>query len=357
MIDLIILIVEYEETNFNFLSVAALSMSALLMQAAGNPFLGRWALTTPDGQAGWLEVKEMPEGYLDGSILWIAGSVVPVDFVSVCERPSGKKFLLVYRMHEVSRKDENGKVFRIQRYPEVLSASVEEDITQPKELKFSRILLDQNGKGLRREEFKAVKMNPIPSAPDLSKVKYEEEITLFNGKDLEGWRLTDPNAANGWFAQDGLLICDPKQEEGKPHKYYGNLRTDKEFEDFNLTLKAKVDKGGNSGIYLRGVCEIQVADTCGKPLDPHNMGALYSRITPSEGAEKPAGEWQEFDITYCDEHVTVILNGVKIIDNQPVGGCTGGALWSDITRPGPIYLQGDHTGVAYKDIKIKPIKK
>ena len=287
-----------------FLSVAALSMSALLMQAAGNPFLGRWALTTPDGQAGWLEVKEMPEGYLDGSILWIAGSVVPVDFVSVCERPSGKKFLLVYRMHEVSRKDENGKVFRIQRYPEVLSASVEEDITQPKELKFSRILLDQNGKGLRREEFKAVKMNPIPSAPDLSKVKYEEEITLFNGKDLEGWRLTDPNAANGWFAQDGLLICDPKQEEGKPHKYYGNLRTDKEFEDFNLTLKAKVDKGGNSGIYLRGVCEIQVADTCGKPLDPHNMGALYSRITPSEGAEKPAGEWQEFDITYCDEHVT-----------------------------------------------------
>ena len=46
-----------------------------------------------------------------------------------------------------------------------------------------------------------------------------------------------------------------------------------------------------------------------------------------------------------------------IIDNQPVGGCTGGALWSDITRPGPIYLQGDHTGVAYKDIKIKPIKK
>ena len=45
------------------------------------------------------------------------------------------------------------------------------------------------------------------------------------------------------------------------------------------------------------------------------------------------------DITLVDRHVTVILNGKKIIDNQPVAGCTRGALWSDVTRPGPIYLQ------------------
>ena len=71
---------------------------------------------------------------------------------------------------------------------------------------------------------------------------------------------------------------------------------------------------------------MQVADTFGKPLDPHNMGAVYSRIKPTESAEKPAGEWQTLDITLVDRHVTVILNGKKIIDNQPVLGCTGGAL-------------------------------
>jgi hypothetical protein len=87
------------------------------------------------------------------------------------------------------------------------------------------------------------------------------------------------------------------------------------------------------------------------------MGALYSRITPSEAAEKPPGEWQSFDITLVDRHLTVILNGKKIIDNKPVLGCTGGALTSDEFRPGPLYLQGDHTGVKYRNIVLKPVVK
>jgi len=84
------------------------------------------------------------------------------------------------------------------------------------------------------------------------------------------------------------------------------------------------------------------------------MGALYSRITPSVNASKPAGEWQTFDITLADRHVTVILNGKKVIDNQPVEGCTGGALDADDTKPGPIYFQGDHTAVEYRNIKLYP---
>jgi hypothetical protein len=87
------------------------------------------------------------------------------------------------------------------------------------------------------------------------------------------------------------------------------------------------------------------------------MGAVYSRITPSVSAEKPAGEWQTLDITLVDRHVTVILNGAKIIDNQPVLGPTGGALWSDVTRPGPIYLQGDHAAVRYRNVVLRPVRK
>ena len=73
--------------------------------------------------------------------------------------------------------------------------------------------------------------------------------------------------------------------------------------------------------------------------------------------EKPAGEWQKLDITLVDRHVTVILNGQTIIDNQPLLGCTGGALWSDVTRPGPIYLQGDHTSIEYRNLVLKPVVK
>jgi len=61
------------------------------------------------------------------------------------------------------------------------------------------------------------------------------------------------------------------------------------------------------------------------------------------------------DITLCDRHLTVVLNGVKIIDNQPVDGVTGGAITSDETLPGPIYLQGDHGKIMYKDIVLTPI--
>ena len=133
--------------------------------------------------------------------------------------------------------------------------------------------------------------------------------------------------------QDGVLVNSVVQEKGKPHKAFGNLRTEQEFEDFNITLETRVPKDGNSGVYLRGIYEVQVFDSYGQKLDPHNMGAIYSRICPTVAAEKPAGEWQTLDITLVDRHVTVILNGTKIIDNQPLLGCTGGALWSDQSVP------------------------
>ena len=121
------------------------------------------------------------------------------------------------------------------------------------------------------------------------------------------------------------------------------------------TPKRACPKEGNSGIYLRGIYEVQVFDSYGKPLDSHNMGAIYSRIKPTASAEKPAGEWQTFDITFVQRHATVVLNGVKIIDNQPVLGPTGGALWPEVDKPGPIYLQGDHTGIEYRNIVLRPV--
>ena len=110
-------------------------------------------------------------------------------------------------------------------------------------------------------------------------------------------------------------------------------------------------------MYLRGIYEIQVADTYGKPVNCHNMAALYGRVTPRVAAEKPANAWQHVDVTLCKRHVTVVLNGVNIIDNAPVLGCTGGAITSDEFVPGPIYLQGDHTDADFRNMKLTPILK
>jgi hypothetical protein len=219
-------------------------------------------------------------------------------------------------------------------------------------MKLNTVKAKGDGQPFGGADFTGKRIPPVPPAPDLSKVKYGEAITLFDGKDLNGWRLVESKADNGWSAVDGQLIN--RVEKGK---HLGNLRTDREFEDFNLTLETRTQAGSNSGIYLRGIYEIQVAETYGRPLDPHNMGALYSRITPTVAAEKPIGEWQTFDITLVDRHVTVILNGQKIIDNQPVLGCTGGAMTSDESKPGPLMLQGDHTNIDYRNIVIRPVVK
>ncbi len=329
------------------LLIAANAVTAQEPPPATNPYLGRWALTIPNGGAGWLEVKK-ENGYYDASILWGGGSVVPVSSVFM-----DKDVLYVNRVREIKRKDADGKVVRTQQYTDIImcrkvgASDMLAMIMSPKD----------DGEGVIKENFSGKRIPDLPPAPDLSKVKFGEPVKLFNGQDLTGWRLTDKNAVSGWSVADGILVNRPEQVEGQPHKNYGNLRTDKEFEDFNLTLETHLSKNGNSGIYLRGIYEVQVADTYGRPLDSHNMGGLYSRITPSTNAEKPAGEWQTYDITLVNRHVTVILNGVKIIDNQPLMGCTGGALWSDESRPGPLYLQGDHTGIEYRNIVIKPVVK
>jgi hypothetical protein len=313
--------------------------------AADNPFLGGWELTIPGGAAGWLGVEEV-NGGLKASLLWGGGSVVPLDGAKI-----EKDQLVLTRRHSSRSKDASGKTISRVSF-ETITATVDGDV-----LKLTSVMPRENGQGQDKADFIGRREPPMPPAPDLSQVKFGEPIQLFNGKDLTGWRLTDPNAISGWSAKDGLLVNEVLQEEGKPHKNYGNLRTDREFEDFNLTLEVRVAKGGNSGVYLRGIYEVQVADTYGRPLDPHNMGGIYSRIKPTVAAEKPAGEWQTMDLTLVDRHVTVILNGQKIIDNQPILGCTGGALWSDVARPGPIYFQGDHTSIEYRNIVLKPVVK
>ncbi len=337
--------VSSKKNNILVFGLVVLALSASVF-GDPQPYLGRWALSLPNG-AGWLEVHQ-EQGYLDASILWYGGSVVPVDNVYV----EGQQLIVTRNRQVVRRKEEAGKPGRTQIITTRLEMQVQGDQMTGKALDPNR-----TGDGVTVTEFTGKKIPPVPAAPDPSKLKFGSPITLFNGKDLTGWKLTNPQQVNGWSAKDGVLVNNPAQQEGKPHISYGNLRTEAAFEDFNLKLEVSVPKGSNSGVYLRGIYEVQVADTYGQKLDPHNMGAVYSRITPTVAAEKPAGEWESLDMTLADRHITVILNGQKIIDNQPVLGVTGGALTADEFSPGPIYLQGDHGTVSYRNIVLRPIVK
>jgi hypothetical protein len=178
--------------------------------------------------------------------------------------------------------------------------------------------------------------------------EWGEPIKLFNGKDLAGWRLVeDQEGFANWKAENGDMV---NSDRGP------NIRTIEKFKDFKLHVEFNVPEHGNSGVYLRGRYEVQVAADHGNPPSPGGCGAIYSRFVPSINASKPAGEWQTYEITLIGQFVTVVHNGKTLCENLELEGITGGALDSHESGPGPIYLQGDHSAVKYRNIVLTPTK-
>ncbi|MEO5685488.1 MAG: DUF1080 domain-containing protein [Chitinophagaceae bacterium] len=184
-------------------------------------------------------------------------------------------------------------------------------------------------------------------APSLRRTKppvWGKPVQLFNGKDMKGWHAM---GSNQWVAENGILRS--------PHSG-ANLVTDEVFTDFKLHIEFRYPKESNSGVYLRGRYEVQVEDDKGLEPTSHHFSGVYGFLSPSEMVAKAAGEWQSYDITLVGRMVTVIANGVKVICNQEIPGITGGALDSREGEPGPLYIQGDHGPVEYRNIIITPAK-
>lgn len=183
-----------------------------------------------------------------------------------------------------------------------------------------------------------------PSLRRTSAPVWGKPTKIFDGTSLKGWHATGNNQ---WLAEKGVL---------RSPKSGANLVTDKSYTDFKLHIEFRYPKGSNSGIYLRGRYEVQVADS--KGLEPlvDNLGAIYGFITPSEMVAKDAGEWQTYDITLIGRMVTLVANGKTVIVNQEIPGITGGALDSNEGEPGPLLIQGDHGPVEYRNIIITEAK-
>ena len=167
---------------------------------------------------------------------------------------------------------------------------------------------------------------------------------LFDGKDLNGWQPT-ASSDNQWVAREGVLLNAKKG---------ANLKTTRKFDDFKLHIEYNCPEGGNSGVYLRGRYEVQVEY---EPLSFndafHRVGSIYGFIAPTGNLARTPGAWESFDVSLVGRIVTVVRNGVTTIGHQEIPGITGGALDSNEAEPGPIYIQGDHTGgMKYRNITI-----
>jgi hypothetical protein len=185
---------------------------------------------------------------------------------------------------------------------------------------------------------------PAPSLHHAAPSAWTNPRPLFNGRDLDGWEPDSP-AAGHWIAENGEL---QNREAG------ANIHTTGKFADFKLHIEYNCPRGGNSGVYLRGRYEVQVEyEPQGRNDAFHGMGSIYGFIPPAAEVEPRPGQWEGYDVTLVGRHVTVVRDGVLIIDNAEIPGITGGALDSREGEPGPIYLQGDHTGgLKYRNITI-----
>jgi len=300
--------------------------------------VGCWAIQKPG--AFWLGICDK-DGAPKAKLLWGGGS--PVDQTDV--KVNGT----VATLRQCVKKDADPAKARC-RVTTLRANGKCADVT------FETV--DGAGKLLGAESVKAKRIPPLPPAPDRAKAEYGAPVDLL-AEGIDGWVSMNPKNHFGWSVKDGVLSNRIRRRaDGKPDGASANIKTKRaDFFDFKLSYDVKVLPGCNSGVYLRGIYEIQVLDSYGRPVDCHNMAALYGRITPRVAAEKPANEWQHVDVTLYRRHVTVVLNGVNIIDNQPILGCTGGAITSDEFVKGPLYLQGDHSDADFRNVVLTPIVK
>lgn len=170
-------------------------------------------------------------------------------------------------------------------------------------------------------------------------------IPLFNGRDLSGWKLRNPDGPNGWTVVDGVYVNTPPSTD---------ILTERAFSDFDLYVEVKPAEKTNSGLYLRDIYEVQILNSYGKPLTDNVCGALYRRFAPAVNACKPAGEWQTFEVTLVGRRLTVVHNGQKLHDGVDVGPLGTGNAGKRSDAPGPLRLQGDHQEVAFRNIRIRP---
>jgi hypothetical protein len=197
---------------------------------------------------------------------------------------------------------------------------------------------------------------------------------LFDGKSADGWRAyRGKEMPDKWHVEDGTLVLKPRGG-----KKGGDIVASDEYDNFELTFEWKISPGGNSGVmyrvseeegapYATGV-EYQILDNA-KHSDGRNpktsAASAYALYAPTKDVTKPVGEWNQSKIIVNGNHVEHWLNGEKVVEfefgSEDWNTRVGKSKFKDMKRfgkesKGYIDLQDHGNEVAYRNIKIRPLK-
>ncbi len=192
--------------------------------------------------------------------------------------------------------------------------------------------------------------------------KPPEGATYLFSDSLSNWVKKGSDTPATWPVQDRILTVKGGDIQTRPR--YGDFQMHVEFNIPYMPDKTGQARG-NSGVYLGGIYELQVLDSYGLKLQDNDCGAIYKQIIPSVNACKPPLQWQTYDITLHSAKVkegktqkarlTVVQNGVKIIDDKEISPTPGGVDGVKEGDKGPILLQDHGNAVQYRNIWIKPL--
>jgi hypothetical protein len=296
-----------------FLSAGAVCLLVAFAQKGGSPFVGRWDFNTKPGQANWLGVTEK-DGALEVWFQPTGGNVRKItDFKAQgshlalnIDQPNGKNPGMTWDLDAAG-----DKLTGVQK---------------------------RGSESLNLTGVRAPKLDRTPPAA------WSEPEALFNGKDLTGWQPTDPAKSN-WVVDNGELLNKTRGS---------NLRGTRNFDDFKLHIEFNCPDDANSGVYLRGRYEVQLEyEPLEKNPPERRIGSVYGFLAPAVTVPRKPKTWESFDITLVGRNVTIIHDGTLTIDHKEIPGVTGGALDANEGEPGPIYIQGDHTGgLRFRNIRI-----
>jgi len=217
-------------------------------------------------------------------------------------------------------------------------------------------------------------------------------INLLDNPALAAWQEEN----DGWIvAGDAALDpSDPQSLVSKPGQgvvisilqgraNFRNLTSKQTFGDLEAHIEFLLPQRGNAGVKFLGLYEIQLLDSYGKQqLTGDACGGVYPRaelrpryhlldkgIPPRINAAKPPGQWQTLDVVFqaprfdADGKKTaharflkVVLNGQLVQENAELKWPTGHAWRKEKEVPrGPLFLQGDHGPVAYRNVRVRAI--
>ena len=226
-----------------------------------------------------------------------------------------------------------------------------------------------------------VMTTPEPRAEMTAMPDAEGWVDLFDGKTTRGWRsYQKESVGKSWVVKDGALTLEVVPDgDGTRSEDGGDLITEGQYENFELSLEWKISACGNSGILFNVVegpeyertyhtgPEMQVLDNSCHPdakIHTHRAGDLYDLIACSEEVVKPAGEWNLVDIRIKDGQAEFNLNGHKVVEftmfDQGWKDMIAKSKFKDMPgfgkfRKGHIALQDHDNAVAFRNIKIREL--